>query len=194
MTNHSTDTNQTNESSEASERYFARRLLHNALGIVCTCLLAGLVGLTVFDVIGRYWFNAPVSGAFELTQLMLGALIFAALPLTTEAGEHVEVDIFYEMVPVLIKRLMRILGACISAVALWIIAWRLAHHAAKLSSDGAVTDALSLPLAPIGWFGAGAAALSGVLAIAYLARFSLADEMLDLADPAAKTGIPRGND
>ena len=54
-----------------------RRALDLALGGCCTALLAGLVGLTVVDVIGRYWFNAPVSGAFEMTQLMLGALVFA---------------------------------------------------------------------------------------------------------------------
>ncbi len=159
-----------------------RRLMHVILGAACVALLAGLVGLTVIDVIGRYWFNAPVSGAFELTQLMLGALIFAALPLTTDVGEHVEVDIFYEMVPGTIKVFMRVLGACVSAAVLLVIAWRLAHHAAKLSADGAVTNALSIPLAPIGWFGAGTTAVSAVLALAFLSRFSFANEMVQLVD------------
>ena len=147
-----------------------RRALDLALGGCCTALLAGLVGLTVVDVIGRYWFNAPVSGAFELTQLMLGALVFAALPLTTLAGEHIEVDMAYGLAPAPIKALMRVLGAVVSFLALSAIAWRLASHAARLAEDGATTNALLIPLAPLGWFAAVLAALSAVLALVRFLR------------------------
>lgn len=147
-----------------------RRALDLGLGGCCTALLAGLVGLTVVDVIGRYWFNAPISGAFELTQLMLGALVFAALPLTTIAGEHVEVDMAYGVAPAPIKLLMRVLGAVVSFLMLSTIAWRLAAHAARLAEDGATTNALLIPLAPLGWFAAVLAALSGLLALARLTR------------------------
>ena len=138
-----------------------RRALEYGLGGCCAALLAGLAGLTVVDVVGRYVFNAPLSGAFELTQLMLGALVFAALPLTTIAGEHVEVDMLYGLSPAPARRAMRLLGALVSAAALWVIAWRLAVHAQRLAVDGTMTNALSLPLAPLGWLAAGAAATSG---------------------------------
>lgn len=49
--------------------------------------------ITVIDVIGRYFFSAPLNGAFELTEVLVAALVFAALPLTTERREHVEVDL-----------------------------------------------------------------------------------------------------
>ena len=147
-----------------------QRPLERTLGACCAVLLAGLAGLTVVDVIGRYWFNAPVAGAFELTQLMLGALVFAALPLATFAGEHVEVDMAYGAAPRPLKAAMRTLGALLSAAALWVIAWRLALHGARLAEDGGVTDALSVPLAPLGWFAAAMTLLSGGLALARLAR------------------------
>ena len=146
------------------------RLLTLGLGSACVALLAGLAGLTIVDVVGRYWFAAPVSGAFELTQLMLAALIFAALPLTTAAREHVEVDLLYELSPTWLKRLMRIAAALLSAVVLAVIAWRLAVHAHGLAADGATTNTLLIPLAPIGWFAAAAALLSGVICLAGLAR------------------------
>ena len=57
------------------------------------------------------------------------------------------------------------LGGLASAAALWVIAWRLAVYSARLANDEAVTDALLVPLAPLGWFAAGMAALSGVLAV-----------------------------
>lgn len=156
------------------------RLLSYILGGLCTAILTAMVVLTAADIAGRYWFNSPISGAYELTQLLLGSLIFAALPLTTYSQEHVEVDIFYHMAASFPKRIMRVLGAIVSSVALGVISWRLAIKALKLARDGSVTDALSLPLANIAWFGSIAFALSAILALICLAQFSLSDEMIEI--------------
>ncbi len=153
-----------------SGRPLAFRLMDWSLGTCCALLLAGLTGLTMVDVIGRYWFDAPLSGAFELTQLMLCALIFAALPLTTAAGEHIEVDLFYSRMPRPLKRAVLILGAGVSALVLGVIAWRLALHAIRLAHDGAVTNALSVPLSPLAWFAALLAALSAAIALLRMGR------------------------
>ena len=55
-------------------------------------LLFGLMVLTTVDVIGRYIFNWPLRGAFEITELLLLTLIFAGLPLVSRADEHVTLD------------------------------------------------------------------------------------------------------
>ena len=149
-----------------------RRALDVGLGGCCALLLTGLVGLTVVDVVGRYLFAAPLAGAFELTQLMLGTLVFAALPLTTLSGEHVEVDLAYVASPYPLKTIMLWLSGLVSAVALWAIAWRLVLHTARLTADEVVTNALSVPLAPLGWFAAAMAALSGLLALVRLSAHS----------------------
>lgn len=138
------------------------KLLELGLGICCALLLAGMTGLTVVDVVGRYWLNAPVRGAFEMTQLMLGALVFAALPLTTSRREHVEVDMIYGMVPPVMQSLMTAISAFISTVVLFVLSWRLAAHAVRLMEDGSVTNALDIPLAPLSWIAAASALLSGV--------------------------------
>ncbi|MDO5369539.1 TRAP transporter small permease subunit, partial [Paracoccus sp. (in: a-proteobacteria)] len=52
-----------------------------------------MVVVTCIDVVGRYLFNRPFGGAFEITQMSLAALVFVALPLTTRARAHVEVDL-----------------------------------------------------------------------------------------------------
>ena len=53
--------------------------------------------MTTADVIGRYIFNWPLRGAFEITELLLLTLIFAGLPLASRADEHVTLD-FIDMV------------------------------------------------------------------------------------------------
>ena len=144
-------------------------LLDLGLGGCCAFLLMGLAALTVVDVVGRYVFTAPLPGAFELTQLMLGALVFAALPLATMTGEHVAVDALYDASPPRVQTAMMWLCGAATTAALWVIAWRLAAYSARLANDEAVTDALLVPLAPLGWFAAGMAALSGLLALVRLA-------------------------
>ena len=145
------------------------RALDLGLGGCCAFLLLGLVALTVADVIGRYVLTAPLPGAFELTELMLGALVFAALPLATMTGEHVAVDALFDASPPRLQTALARLGGVATAAALWVIAWRLVVYSTRLANDEAVTDALLVPLAPLGWFAAGMAALSGLLAVARLA-------------------------
>ncbi|NIA69287.1 TRAP transporter small permease subunit [Pelagibius litoralis] len=136
-----------------------------ALGLLCGLLLFGLIGLTCVDVVTRYWFNAPVNGAFELTELLLAALIFAALPLTTGAGQHVEVDLLAGLSGPRLQRAMRWLAAVVAGVVLFILAWRLALQGLRLSEDGAVTNSLALPLAPVAWLAALSCAASGLIAL-----------------------------
>ena len=43
-------------------------------------VLFALMAMTCIDVVGRYFFNSPLDGATELTQLMMGLIVFAILP------------------------------------------------------------------------------------------------------------------
>ena len=148
--------------------------LTRALGLLCGFLLFGLIALTCTDVVTRYWFNAPVNGAFELTELLLAALIFAALPLTTAAGQHVEVDLLAGLASKPARRVMNGLAALVSGIVLAVIAWRLTLHGLRLFEDGAVTNSLTLPLAPVAWLAALSCAASAVIAL--LRGFSPIDE------------------
>ena len=62
--------------------------LDRTLGAAAAVLLFGLMAVTTVDVIGRYIFNWPLRGGFELTELLLLTLVFAGLPLVSRADEH----------------------------------------------------------------------------------------------------------
>jgi|MEHZ01.5.fsa_nt_MEHZ011513041.1_1 TRAP-type C4-dicarboxylate transport system permease small subunit len=53
-----------------------------------------MAGLTFVDVIGRYFFNAPIPGAFEIVGLILGIAMIGAFPLVTFQERHITVDLF----------------------------------------------------------------------------------------------------
>ena len=99
--------------------------LDRALGLAAALLLFCLMALTTADVIGRYILNAPVRGAFEITELLLLALIFAGLPLASRADEHVTLD-FIDMVLGEQGRLfLRRLVDFLCGIIVLALAWRL---------------------------------------------------------------------
>ncbi|HSH57106.1 MAG TPA: TRAP transporter small permease, partial [Halomonas sp.] len=75
------------------------RALQLILEGVAGATLFGMMLLTTVDVIGRYFFNAPILGAVELTQLMLAALVFLSLPVVCWRQEHVSVDLLDAIFP-----------------------------------------------------------------------------------------------
>src|SRR5262245_21392491 len=69
------------------------------LGLAASTLLSLTVLLTFADVVARYLLNAPIRGAFEVTELTLLVLIFAGLPLVSHADEHVTMDFIDRILP-----------------------------------------------------------------------------------------------
>jgi TRAP-type C4-dicarboxylate transport system permease small subunit len=141
-----------------------RLWLERTLGLGAALILFALVLVTCVDVVGRYFLDAPLRGAFEMTELLVAALVFAALPLTTERREHVEVDLLNAAFPLQMNRLVSAAAGLFSACLLTTFAWRLASHATRLTEDGAVTNALEIPLAPIAWLAAFSCLVSAFLA------------------------------
>lgn len=128
--------------------------LARALELAASALLMALMAVTVVDVVGRYLLGAPLPGAFELTELLLCALVFAALPLVSRAGGHVEVDLLVGFLPAGAARACALFAAAVSAVALVWFAWRLGVVAVDLAGTGARSNALAIPFAPFAGFGA----------------------------------------
>lgn len=128
-----------------------QRALVAALGMVTAGVLFALMALTCTDVAGRYLFNAPVQGGLEITQLLLAATIFCALPLVTLGQQHVTADLFDAVSPGWMLRAQHVAACAVGAAALAVLAWRLWLHGAKLMQAGEVTSVLRLKLAPFAY-------------------------------------------
>lgn len=139
-------------------------LLNRTLGVAASLILLSLILITCVDVIGRYVFDRPLSGAFELTELLLAALVFLTLPLTTERKEHIEVDLVAAVAPQRFNQVLTAMAGLFSAAVLATLAWRLASHAFSSYEDGAVTNALSIPYAPFGYLASFSCLVSAFIA------------------------------
>jgi TRAP-type C4-dicarboxylate transport system permease small subunit len=118
------------------------------LGAIAGVLLFGMMTLTFVDVVLRYIFNAPLRGSFEITELMLVVLIFAALPLVSRREEHVVMDFLDHFLPLGIYRALRALEHIVSAAVMTGMGCLMWAKASKLAAYGDTTAILRIGLAP----------------------------------------------
>lgn len=133
------------------------------------CLILMLIMLTTFvDVVGRYFFNSPVTFAVEIIQLGMGLLVLFGLAITTLERGHIAVDIIETLVPRVISKILTAIAALSGVVFISLIAWRLWDRGMKFMGDGLATDILFLPVWPVVLLMALAAGIAAVVAIAQL--------------------------
>jgi TRAP-type C4-dicarboxylate transport system permease small subunit len=150
-----------------------KRALDAACGLVAAVALFGIMWLTLIDVSGRKLLSQSVPGSLELTELMMVAVIFGALPLVSLRGEHV---VFDSLDPLLEARLRRWQGAFIDvlcAALLFGVAWLMWDKAGQMVEYGDTTAQLKIPQPPFVYAMSVLAALTGVV------------HLLLMADPVA---------
>ena len=149
-----------------------QRWLRRGLGGCAALLLFFMMALTFVDVIGRYLFNTPVYGGFEMTEVVLATLIFCGLPLVTARDEHVTVDLFDRMIPAGVRHVRDAAIAVLCAVLLFVLSYHVWGKAGDSMRYGDVTAILEIPLGPMVYFMSVMLAATGVVYL-WLAREQL---------------------
>ena len=111
-------------------------------------LLFAMMALTFVDVVGRYLFNRSVTGAFEITEIMMAMLIFAGLPLVVRRREHVSVDLIDHFVPRRTQRVHRVLIELVSSALMFGLAHLMWHKAQRSAAYDDMSTVLSIRYAP----------------------------------------------
>ena len=124
------------------------KLRHISLVAVAIAVFA-MAALTFVDVIGRYFFNSPIPGAFEIVGLILGFAMIGAFPLVTFQERHITVDLFDNFIRGRFRRIRRVCVQLGTAAMAAFIAERL--YAAALDEWGSdfVTENLGISRVPL---------------------------------------------
>ncbi|MEO4040462.1 TRAP transporter small permease [Hoeflea sp. CAU 1731] len=136
------------------------------LEISGAALLVAMMLMTFADVIGRYFFNSPIDGAFELTELMLATLLYCGLPLISMRDGHVTVDLLEGGLSSRTKRVRDAIVNLLMAGALAFLTVKLWGKADLSSYD--TTAILEIPLAPLMRFMAISCGVSAILTLMLL--------------------------
>jgi len=118
------------------------------LGTIAALDLAAMMLLTFCDVMGRKFFASPIYGAYEVTEFMMGVLIFSALPLVTARENHVSIDVFDHFIAPALGHWQRALVNLLSSAVLAVLGWRLWILSASHLRTHEVTMTLHIPHAP----------------------------------------------
>ncbi len=139
-----------------------------------------MTGLTGVDVLGRYFFGAPIAGAFELTEFAMAISVFSALPIVSLRRKHVTADLFTDRLSPGLRGLHERFVDAAGLTLFAILTWRLWLEAGDAAAYGTTAGILALPMAPLSYY---AAALSGLNVLIFAAH------ILGLTKPAPQDDL-----
>jgi TRAP-type C4-dicarboxylate transport system permease small subunit len=118
------------------------------MAIIASLVLGAMMLLTLGDVAGRYFFNTPIRGTWELVGLLL---VFAGtwgLAYCQIKKAHIRVDILLNIFPRRVREIINVISYLVGAMGFGLISWRVFLMAQKYFVNDYVTDTLGISIYP----------------------------------------------
>jgi TRAP-type transport system small permease protein len=126
--------------------------LSNKLSYLGALALMVMMLLTSADVAGRYLFNKPITGAFELTEFLVLILIFSFLAPTQAKKTHVGVDLLVGRLPEKWQTIIGIFNHAVCLVLMGLFVWMTTMRAIELKEYVEASPNLGIPKYPFAIF------------------------------------------
>lgn len=139
------------------------RVLDRITDTICALVLFGMVAITVIDVSGRYFFNRPLPGGFEVSELLLALAIFAGLPAVTRDGSHITVDLWTSHLGERSKRVQQMVSDGVCSIVCAALATFMYFKAGDVAAQRDATSYLNFPLYPLAYFMSLSCAVAGIV-------------------------------
>lgn len=147
-----------------------KKLLELLCGLLSGGALFAIMVLTFFDVLGRKFADNSIPGSLEITELLMVVVIFGALPLVSERGEHVEFDSLDPYLPAWLRKLQAVLVHLLCAAVLLALSWLMWRTGGQFLETGETTAQLKILKAPF-LYGMGVlCAFTGVIHLFLIAQ------------------------
>ena len=95
-----------------------------ALEYVAGAMILAMMTVTTIDVVGRYFFSKPLWGGFETTEILMGLVVFAGMPIATARREHITIDLLDAALSWRLRCWQAALGDLVCAGIAGLLAWR----------------------------------------------------------------------
>ena len=125
-----------------------KKSLELLCGTLAGLALLAIMFLTFFDVGGRKLLDNSITGSLELTELLMVVVIFGALPLVSEKGEHVVFDSLDPILPSWLRRVQRALVNLLCGGLLLGLGWLMVKTGNDFMDTGETTAQLKILKAP----------------------------------------------
>lgn len=139
--------------------------IRNGVESLIVFFVCAMVALTFLDVIGRRLFGRPIYGANDITEHLMGLMVFAGLPIITAAGAHLTVDILDRVLDRPEFRFWKSIIALVVAAVLGLVSWLFLEHGINAGKISEVSQALRIPRQLIYFYMSASCALSAFMAL-----------------------------
>ncbi len=154
-----------------------KKILETVCGLLSGTALFAIMALTFFDVGGRKILSQSIPGSLELTELLMVVVIFGALPLVSQRGEHVVFDSLDSYLPESVRRAQSIIVHFLIGAALIALGYLMFKTGQQFAINGDNTAQLKIEKAP---FIYGMGLLSAITGLVHFGLiFSPAAELAD---------------
>ncbi|KAA9030602.1 TRAP transporter small permease [Niallia endozanthoxylica] len=120
--------------------------INNIMHKISSVILFLLMFLTTADVLGRYFFNSPITGTYELTGLALALMIFFSLGSGQLSKDHIEIDFLTNMMSEKAQAALYALASFILFILMTLTTWQLFLYSMRTMQGGELSGDLGLPL------------------------------------------------
>jgi C4-dicarboxylate transporter DctQ subunit len=116
-----------------------------ALAAVAGLAIAAMIAVTCVDVVGR-WFGRPLTGTYDIVELLGAIAVAGAIPYTTAWKGHVAVDFLVRKLPGRLGRAVDVLLHLITIPMFALLTWGFVQYGIDLKASGQVTLTLRWPI------------------------------------------------
>jgi tripartite ATP-independent transporter DctM subunit len=139
----------------------------NAAGVL---FLGVIMLLTAADVLCRYLFDSPITGAMEVVSLAMLVAVMAVIPYVGALNRHIAIDFLTNVLPGRPKHLLNSFTIVVSLFLISIIVWRSTVYGLFLVKTNQGTSALHIPHFPFALSVAAGFLIYGLVLVADLLR------------------------
>lgn len=146
-----------------SGKFDAMRALESTIGKVtfavdalAAIFLAVITLLTFTAVVMRYLLGLPFPGSFDVSRLLLGVAIFWGIAAAAWRGEHIQVDLVWQLATPRVRRAMDLFADIVFCIFIALMALMLFWQVDRVRLSRQTTFELALPIWPfhgIAWLG-----------------------------------------
>jgi len=127
----------------------ATEVVSTAAAWVAGVVLVLLMLLTTADVAGRYFFDSPISGVFDLTHFAVAVMVYLGLAYCGLRGANVAIELLYDRLPAAMRGPLNRLTNLAGCVLFGVICWRTAVQALEVREMGEASQMMEIPLFPL---------------------------------------------
>lgn len=127
----------------------ATDVVSTAAAFLAGAVLVLLMLLTTADVAGRYFFNAPINGVFDLTHFAVSIMVYLGLAYCGVRGAHVAIELLYDKLPQFARGPLTRLTNLAGCVLFGLISWRTVIQALDVREMGEASQMMEIPLFPL---------------------------------------------